>query len=287
MSVKIFISYRRNENAWHAGRIKDWLERELGDDLVFLDVDGIAAGNDFTRDLTKAVSQCIAMLVIMGPNWSTIAAENGARRLDSPSDYVHIEIATALKRNIPVIPILIDDAVLPTIKQLPDDLKQLVNRQSVDIRHRSFVSDMRRLIKNLRNSGVHSLNRNILGWPKHGLLNALGNAVFGALFGTLIGFYIPSLKGLLKSGSLDLTNNWFLFAIFIIILSKLINNIYCWGVSVAYAIFYYLLGFDFDWFVKHWTAIILLSGFVPLVILHLRLRNKPAWEGAPILREEN
>jgi TIR domain len=200
MSVKIFISYRRNENAWHAGRIKDWLEREFGDDLIFMDVDGIAAGNDFKQDLTKAVSQCRAMLVIIGLNWSNVAGPNGARRLDSPSDFVRIEIAAALRRDIRVIPILIDDAVLPTNEQLPDDLEKLADRHSIDIRHRSFESDMRRLIKDLKNSGVHSSNRNILGWPKHSSLNELGKALWGAFFGRFIAFCISILLPLPKSG---------------------------------------------------------------------------------------
>ena len=49
MSAKIFISYRRDDSAGHAGRVTDRLEREFGRDLLFMDVDAIPLGTNFVK----------------------------------------------------------------------------------------------------------------------------------------------------------------------------------------------------------------------------------------------
>jgi hypothetical protein len=148
MSNKVFISYRRDDSAGHAGRVHDRLERELGRDLLFMDVD--ALGVDFVEVLGAEVAKCDVLLAIIGPNWLNARDEEGNRRLESEHDFVRIEIAAALKRNIPVIPILLEGTHGPKAGQLPDDLKSLVRRSGLDVRHASFHSDMDKLVRGLR-----------------------------------------------------------------------------------------------------------------------------------------
>ena len=50
------------------------------------------------------------VIAMIGPNWSNVGDDDGNRRLDDPNDFVRIEIAAALQRDIPVIPILLDGA---------------------------------------------------------------------------------------------------------------------------------------------------------------------------------
>jgi hypothetical protein len=99
MAAKVFISYRRDDSAGYAGRVRDRLERELGRDLLFMDVDAIPLGT---------------------------------------------------RRDIPVIPILLDGARIPKADQLPEELKELASRNGMDIRHASFHDDMNRLIRGLK-----------------------------------------------------------------------------------------------------------------------------------------
>jgi hypothetical protein len=146
---KIFISYRREDSAGHAGRVHDRLEREFGRDLLFMDVDTIPLGRNFVKILSEKVAQCDVLLAVIGPNWLTICDEQGQRRLDSPNDFVRVEIGVALKRDIPVIPVLLDGAKIPKLDQLPQELKELALRNGLDVRHSSFHSDMSRLIKGL------------------------------------------------------------------------------------------------------------------------------------------
>jgi hypothetical protein len=149
MTHKVFISYRRDESSAYAGRVHDRLEREFGGDLLFMDVDNVPLGENFVRVLTEEVARCEVLLAVMGPKWANAHDTTGKRRLDNKSDFVRVEIGAALQRGIPVIPILLDGAKIPSLDQLPEDLKELALRNALDVRHGSFHADMDRLIKSL------------------------------------------------------------------------------------------------------------------------------------------
>src|SRR5215469_8962841 len=100
MTSKIFISYRRDDSAGHAGRIHDRLEREFGQDLLFMDVDAVPLGVNFANVLSEEVAKCDVLLAVIGPNWLNARDEDGNRRLDNPHDFVRVEIGAALQRNI-------------------------------------------------------------------------------------------------------------------------------------------------------------------------------------------
>lgn len=102
---KIFISYRRDDSADITGRVYERLIKQFGPEDVFRDVDDISLGADFRVEVSKALAQCVVMIVIIGKQWLTSLSENGARRLDSPSDYVRVEVEAGLARHIPVIPL--------------------------------------------------------------------------------------------------------------------------------------------------------------------------------------
>jgi hypothetical protein len=150
MATKVFISYRRDDSAGHAGRVHDRLEREFGRDLLFMDVDAVPLGVNFVKALSDEVAKCDVLLAVIGPNWLNARDEDGNRRLDNPHDFVRIEIGAALQRNIPVIPILLDGTKVPKANQLPKELEELSLRNGLDIRHASFHNDVDRLIRGLK-----------------------------------------------------------------------------------------------------------------------------------------
>lgn len=147
--MKIFMSYRRDDSAGHAGRLHDRLERQFGKELVFMDVDSIPLGLDFVSILKREVETCDVLLAIIGPNWLIAKDRGGTLRLSDPNDFVRIEIAAALRRNIPVVPILLEDAQIPRSDQLPEELKSLAIRNGMNIRHASFHSDVEKLIRGI------------------------------------------------------------------------------------------------------------------------------------------
>jgi hypothetical protein len=146
MLGKVFISYRRDDSAGYAGRVHDRLVRDLGVDLLFMDVDSIDLGINFAKVLQDEVAKCEVLLAVIGPHWLVAQDDDGQRRLDNPNDFVRIEIAAALQRDIPVIPVLLDGAKVPKASQLPSELKELALRNALEVRHTSFHSDMDRLI---------------------------------------------------------------------------------------------------------------------------------------------
>jgi len=113
MAGKIFINYRRNDSISTAGRLHDRLAQTFGRKSLFMDVDHVPAGIDFVDYLNSQVAECDVFLAVIGPNWVDAKDDSGHRRLDNPKDYVTVEIAAALARNIRVIPVLVDGARAP------------------------------------------------------------------------------------------------------------------------------------------------------------------------------
>ena len=145
MSGQIFISYRREESRWSAGRLYDRLCARFDRKQVFMDIDAIALGDDFVKAIEKTVGECDVLIAVIGAHWLTSKDEQ-SRRLDNPEDFVRMEIGTALRRDIRVIPVLVDGALMPRLTDLPDDLKALVRRNALRISDTGFEDDCRRLV---------------------------------------------------------------------------------------------------------------------------------------------
>ncbi len=123
--ARIFISYRRDDSSGHAGRLYDHLTGHFGQGQVFMDVDAIQPGLHFVEVVQEAVSACDALIAVIGQEWLEVSDASGTRRLDDPSDMVRLEIATALERGIPVIPVLVRGVQMPREADLPIGLADL------------------------------------------------------------------------------------------------------------------------------------------------------------------
>ncbi|MGB6538092.1 MAG: toll/interleukin-1 receptor domain-containing protein, partial [Xanthobacteraceae bacterium] len=137
----IFINYRHDDAPGVAGRLFDHLAGKFSHRLLFMDVDAMKPGRDFVEQLDYQVSQCRALLAIIGPHWLDAKDHDGKRRLDADDDYVRIELSAALKRDIPVIPVLVDGAIMPAQDRLPRDLQSLARRHALELRHTRFNAD--------------------------------------------------------------------------------------------------------------------------------------------------
>ena len=152
MTGGIFISYRRQDSKSDARSICQRLEKTFGRGRVFIDVDSIRPGEDFQSVLENDLDKCNIMIVVIGPRWLELLRSSGPTDSQTSQDYVSMEIASALKRKLPIFPVLVDGATMPDAKDLPDDLKQLSFRQALSIRHDSFPRDMSGLEQELRQS---------------------------------------------------------------------------------------------------------------------------------------
>ena len=110
----------------------------------------IPLGVDFKEYLDKKVSECSILLAVIGNHWLDASDASGKRRLEDSSDFVRIEIESALQRGIPVIPLLVHGIQIPREEQLPPSLRKLVYRNGIPIRpDPDFHRDMDRLISAL------------------------------------------------------------------------------------------------------------------------------------------
>jgi hypothetical protein len=145
----IFVSYRRDDTIAWAGRLFADLSRCFGKSQVFMDINGgIPRGSDFEQVLTSALSGCDALLALIGPEWVD-CKRDGRRRLDFPDDWVRNEVATALHRNITVMPVLFGDVQLPKEAELPEDLRLLLKRQKAEVSDTRWDYDVLELIRDL------------------------------------------------------------------------------------------------------------------------------------------
>ena len=115
-----------------------------------MDVAAIELGRDFRKAIDQSVANCSVLLAMIGLEWLEAKDATGARRLDNPNDFVRIELASVLRRDIPVIPVLVRGAKMPHVEQLPDDLKELAFRNAVELTHPRWKSDVQVLIRALR-----------------------------------------------------------------------------------------------------------------------------------------
>jgi hypothetical protein len=145
--TKIFCCYRREDSKYQTGRICDHLAARFGIDELFRDVDSIPLGLDFRDVLSEKVARCDVLLAIMGDGWLNAKEATGERRLDNLDDFVRIEIESALRRKIPVIPVLVGRAPIPKAEELPESLRQLAFRNGLAVREDpDFRHDVERLI---------------------------------------------------------------------------------------------------------------------------------------------
>ncbi len=144
------MNYRRNDSEGEAGRLFDEMGLNFSRDQVFMDVAGIEPGQDFRKAIDKSVAACSVLLAVIGPQWLDARDAGGARRLEDPGDFVRMELASALTRQVMVVPVLVRSARMPHADELPEDLKDLAYRNAVELTHVRWKSDIQVLVRALR-----------------------------------------------------------------------------------------------------------------------------------------
>jgi hypothetical protein len=192
-----FISYRRLDTDALAGRLRDRLREALPNWAVFMDVDSIEPGTDFRLAVRDSLKQSSLFLLLIGRNFR--GEGGGINRLMQPEDNVVYEIETALGLGLRIIPILVNDAVMPRPEDFPAEAKPVVYRAAIEMRHARFEDDFRHLVKVIvGNSTVHSISQSQLStsptqrkqpWTNSAqtLFRSVKIAVVGGMIGITIG----------------------------------------------------------------------------------------------------
>src|SRR5690349_14436453 len=128
----IAISYRRDDSLPITGRLYDRLQAKFGKQRVFMDFDSIPPGVDFRQKIKETIERANRMIAVIGPHWFGDQSD-GSRRIDDPLDIVRLELEYALSRDIPIIPLLVNNTVMPKPEKLPSNLQSLAFRNALPL----------------------------------------------------------------------------------------------------------------------------------------------------------
>jgi hypothetical protein len=143
----IFISYRREDSSYIAGRLHDRLAAHFGAHRIFRDVDTMRPGVDFVQRIDEAVGSCDAFVAVIGDEWLSAVDAKGRRRLSNPKDWVRLEIAAALARDILVVPVLVENAKMPSESELPPALRKLARHNAMDLSDQRWDYEVDQLVR--------------------------------------------------------------------------------------------------------------------------------------------
>jgi uncharacterized protein YecT (DUF1311 family) len=179
--ARIAMSYRRSDSQDITGRIFDRLVQHFGKDTVFRDIDSIQPGIDFRTQIAEALRTTDVLLVVVGSAWLG-QGKDKANRIDNEADPVRIEVEAALKRDIPIIPILVGGTKMPEPNELPQSLRDFAYRHAVTVDGgRDFDHHMEGLAR--------SLHR-MLHVPQSGKAGATRAAFSSALYAIIGGLAV-------------------------------------------------------------------------------------------------
>jgi len=145
-AFKIVLNYRRDDAAGHAAHLYEDLVERFGEGNVFMDIDAMEPGVDFPKVIEGAVGSCDAFVAMIGQRWLSATDAKGRPRLENPKDFVRLEIEAALWREVRLIPVLVQDAEMPSSEDLPESLAPLAHKHALEIRDSSRRYDVDRLI---------------------------------------------------------------------------------------------------------------------------------------------
>jgi len=167
----IFISYRRDDTQSEARVIFEQLKANYGEERVFFDHESIEIGSKFPNNIANNIKKSIVVLVIIGKEWLNLEKKNGQK------DWVRQEIETALKNNVKVLPVLIENARMPEKDELPESIQSITDINAAEFRlGRDYEPDL----KNLKDSiellikQIHSKKNDL---PKKDLSKKTSNLV--------------------------------------------------------------------------------------------------------------
>jgi hypothetical protein len=145
---RCFVSYRRSDSPSAARQIADALTARFGAGNVFFDTRDLRAGSDWHRDIQDRVNASDVIVAVIGPQWVAIADERGRRRVLQPEeeDVVRTEIEAALRSGGRVVPVLVDDASLPSRDVLPRPFRPITALNAVTLRHATWERDLASLV---------------------------------------------------------------------------------------------------------------------------------------------
>jgi hypothetical protein len=146
---RLFLSYRSDDTQQFAGRVDDKLVSAFGRENVFFDIESMPAGDDSRVCIKMALNECGVFFALVGPNWVG-RLPRGRSRITERTDPIRTEIATAIKFEIPIVPLLVGDTKMPKVDLLPPSLRKFASIVGVRIGvGRDFHPNLDRILQQI------------------------------------------------------------------------------------------------------------------------------------------
>jgi formylglycine-generating enzyme required for sulfatase activity len=189
----VFISYRREDAAGYAQAVFGQLERHLRREQIFMDVDTIEPGVDFVTRLEQAVGECEVLIALIGKRWKG-ERDNAPPRIYDAHDFVRLELEAALSRGIRVIPVLVDDASMPSTEELPQSLQPLVRRNALQLSNTRFRFDLERVSQAAQKALIPASVPGRAKWPSWSWMLYSGTSIVVIILGLLSWHWIKGTE---------------------------------------------------------------------------------------------
>jgi TIR domain len=151
--MRVFLSYRRADDMFLAGRLSDRLADDFGDENIFFDVDSVPPGTDFREVIRDRIDAADVVLALIGSRWN-------AGRLALVNDFVRMELGESLRQHKPLIPVLIADTAMPGPDELPEELASMAFLNALRIRpDPDFHRDAAQLVEAITDANERELAR--------------------------------------------------------------------------------------------------------------------------------
>jgi hypothetical protein len=145
MKLGVFICYKRKDVPGFAGRLYDHVLDSFPGQ-VFMDVENISPGQNFISTIDHVLSECAVVVALIGPTWASLLVKG---QNNEDPDYVVLELRKAIERGLPIIPVLVDGATIPSKAELPDGLATLRFHHALQARTDAFMRDIAPIFKAL------------------------------------------------------------------------------------------------------------------------------------------
>lgn len=132
----IFINYRSDDSAL-VETVDQVLVGRFGPDRVFLDIESLQPGRNYPEEIRRKLEEADALVVLIGPRWRA-TDPRGQPKIFGDEDWVRLEIARALERGIPIVPVLVHPlnekpVPPPTAEELPENIRAFHRKQAFSI----------------------------------------------------------------------------------------------------------------------------------------------------------
>lgn len=135
-----------------AARIFNFMENSIGSSKVFMDTSGICLGRSWALIIGSELDAAKTTVAVIGPEWTRLFGRSPISMeadFGGDIDYVAYELIQSRNEGKLIIPVLVDDAEVPSKQLLPPELDFLPSLQFAKVTHKNFDDDMKRLISEI------------------------------------------------------------------------------------------------------------------------------------------